>query len=51
MERVEREGAVCVWAWVGGGEEEGGWGAKALLQSINFILGPDATLNTEIHKN
>ena len=33
-----------------------GWGAaggrfKALLQLANFTLGPDATLNTEIHKN
>ena len=28
-----------------------GWGAvKALLQLANFTLGPDATLNTEIHK-
>ena len=26
-------------------------GFKALLQLANFILGPDATLNTEIHKN
>ena len=34
---------------VGGG---GGSGAvKALLQLANFTLGPDATLNTEIHKN
>ena len=24
---------------------------KALLQLANFTLGPDATLNTEIHKN
>ena len=24
---------------------------KALLQLTNFTLGPDATLNTEIHKN
>ena len=23
---------------------------KALLQPANFTLGPDATLNTEIHK-
>ena len=32
----------------------GGGGAelfKALLQLANFTLGPDATLNTEIHKN
>ena len=26
-------------------------GFKALLQLTNFTLGPDATLNTEIHKN
>ena len=26
-------------------------GFKALLQLANFTLGPDATLNTEIHKN
>ena len=26
-------------------------GFKALLQIANFTLGPDATLNTEIHKN
>ena len=26
-------------------------GSKALLQLANFTLGPDATLNTEIHKN
>ena len=25
-------------------------GFKALLQLVNFTLGPDATLNTEIHK-
>ena len=29
----------------------GGGGVKALLQPTNFTLGPDATLNTEIHKN
>ena len=29
----------------------GGGGVKALLQLVNFTLGPDATLNTEIHKN
>ena len=29
----------------------GGGGVKALLRSANFTLGPDATLNTEIHKN
>ena len=28
----------------------GGEGFKALLQLANFTLGPDATLNTEIHK-
>ena len=32
----------------GGG---GGGGVKALLQLANFTLGPDATLNTETHKN
>ena len=26
-------------------------GCKALLQLANFTLGPDATLNTETHKN
>ena len=26
-------------------------GFKALLQLANFTLGPDTTLNTEIHKN
>ena len=31
---------------VGGGGER----FKALLQLANFTLGPDATLNTEIHK-
>ena len=34
-------GCVCV----GGG----GGGGKVLLQIANFTLGPDATLNTEIH--
>ena len=29
----------------------GGVGFKALLQLANFTLGPDATLNSEIHKN
>ena len=29
----------------------GGGGVKALLQLANFTLGPDATLNTKIHKN
>ena len=32
----------------GGG---GGGAFKALLQLANFTLGPDPTLNTEIHKN
>ena len=31
-------------------EQTTGW-FKALLQLANFTLGPDATLNTEIHKN
>ena len=31
---------------VGGGGE-----VKAFLQLANFTLSPDATLNTEIHKN
>ena len=30
------------------GEER--WLFKALLQLANFTLGPDATLNTEIHE-
>ena len=34
--------------WVGGW---GDGGVKALLRPANFSLGPDATLNTEIHKN
>ena len=34
----------------GGGGGEGG-DVKAVLQLDSFILGPDATLNTEIHKN
>ena len=34
-----------------GGGGGGGGGFKALLQLANFTLGPDATLNTEIHKN
>ena len=29
----------------------GGEGFKALLQLANFTLGPDATFNTETHKN
>ena len=32
-------------------EEQTDGGFKALLQLANFTLGPDATLNTEIHKN
>ena len=35
----------------GGGGGEGGVVFQALLQLANFTLGPDATLNTEIHKN
>ena len=37
----------------GGGAGGGGSGVgpKALLQLTNFTLGPDATLNTETHKN
>ena len=35
----------------GGGGGGAGGGFKALLQLANFTLGPDATLNTEIHKN
>ena len=34
-----------------GGGREGWVGFKVLLQLANFILGPDATLNIEIHKN
>ena len=36
----------------GGGSGGGGRGRgfKALLQVANFTLGPDPTLNTEIHK-
>ena len=30
--------------------EQTNGGFKALLQLANFTLGPDATLNTEIHK-
>ena len=29
----------------------GGGGVKALVQLANFTLSPDATLNTEMHKN
>ena len=37
---------------VGGANHRGGGGGgfKALLQLANFTLGPDAILNTEIHK-
>ena len=37
----------------GGGGQGGARGVevKALLQLANFTLGPDATLNTETHKN
>ena len=46
---------VCVWGGGGGGGGEGegrsGGAVEALLQLANFTLGPDATLNTEIHKN
>ena len=34
-----------------GGGGGGGGRFKALLQLANFTLGPDAILNTEIHKN
>ena len=34
-----------------GGGVGGGGAVKALLQLANFTLGPDATFNTEIHKN
>ena len=37
---------MCV-CWGGGG----GGRVKALLQLASFTLGPDATLNTEIHKH
>ena len=37
---------VCVCGGGGGGEE-----VRTLLQLGNFALGPDATLNTEIHNN
>ena len=39
---------VCVWGGGGGGV---GREVKALSQLANFTLGPDATLNTETHKN
>ena len=35
----------------GGGGGGVGGGFKALLQLANFTLGPNATLNTETHKN
>ena len=40
-----------MWGGGGGGSGRGGgeW-FKALLQLVNFTLGPDATLNAEIHK-
>ena len=44
---------VCVCGGGGGGGGEGGGVVvvfKALLQLANFTLGPEATLNTEIHK-
>ena len=44
LERSVEQTTVCV---CGGG----GGVVKALLQLANFTLGPDATLNTEIHKN
>ena len=34
-----------------GGGGSGRGEVKALLQQANLTLGPDATLNTEIHKN
>ena len=37
--------------WGGGGGGRQGGGVKTLLQLANFTLGPDATLNTEIHNN
>ena len=46
VSRVNHQG-VCV----RGGQGGGGEGFKALLQLANFTLGPDATPNTEIHKN
>ena len=44
---VEQTTDVCVCVCEGGG---GGRGVKALLHLANFTLGPDPTLNTEIHK-
>ena len=43
---LERSVEQTTAGWGGGGGE-----VKALLQLANFTLGPDATLNTEIHKN
>ena len=44
---------VCVWRGGGGGGGRGGGGGdgERLKHFYNFTLGPDATLNTEIHKN
>ena len=54
VSRVNHRVCVCVGGGGGGGGGGGvGWGRrgfKALLLA-NFTLGPDATLNTEIHKN
>ena len=36
---------------MGGGGARVAGVVKALLQLANFTLGPDATLNTETHKN
>ena len=36
---------------MGGGGAGGGVRGKALLRPVNFTLGPDATVNAEIHKN
>ena len=44
VSRVNHRGWVGVGACVGDG-------SKALLQLANSTLRPDATLNTEIHKN
>ena len=35
----------------GGGWREGGKGGGGAVKAANFTLGPDATLNTETHKN
>ena len=42
---------MCVGGGGGDGAEAGGSGVKALSQLDSFTLSPDATLNTEIHKN